>query len=73
MRRPVKLTVAQAAAALGLHPSWVRELCRCGRLPATCEETPRGRVWWIAPADVEAWKSTVTERNAGKKGRKFTV
>lgn len=46
-----RLTVAQAAQALGVTPSLVRRLIRQGRIRAEKTETQRGAEYWIDPAD----------------------
>lgn len=58
------MTAAEAAAALGLHPSRVRRLCENGVLVAT----KHGRDWWIEPAAVERFK-TLERPQGWKKGK----
>lgn len=48
------LGVAAAAAALDLEPSYVRRLCRSGRLAAE----KRGRDWWVRPSAVAGYVRT---------------
>lgn len=54
------LTVAEAAATLGIAPSSVRHAIRAGRL----EARKAGRDWWLRPADVLAYKAN--RRNSGR-------
>ncbi len=47
--RPTRLTTKEAAAALGISPSRVRQLIKAGRLPATLVA---GRDWLINETDL---------------------
>lgn len=51
------LTLRQVAAALGCSYRWANELVRRGSLPATAEESGRGREWRIRAADVEKFRT----------------
>ena len=54
------LTVAEAAAALGIEPSSVRHAIRSGRLSAQ----KAGRDWWLRAEDVLTYKAK--RRNSGR-------
>jgi excisionase family DNA binding protein len=58
------LTVAEAAAILGIETSSVRHAIRSGRLAAR----KIGRDWWLRPEDVQAYKAN--RRNSGRPFRR---
>jgi excisionase family DNA binding protein len=59
------MTVAQAAALLGLSPSQVRRACQSGELPAQLA----GKTYWIADLDFETYKAKRVD-NPPKPGRR---
>jgi vacuolar-type H+-ATPase subunit I/STV1 len=59
-----RLTVSQAAAALGKSERTIRRQCETGKLAATLEPAERGQQWLIEPEAVETLKSPASAISA---------
>lgn len=65
-----ELTPPKAAQRAGCTRDAVNKAIRAGALPARLVETPRGPVWLVKPADVDAWTAVASQEKRRGRPRK---